>query len=164
MKEALEPIAFDKYDIKDLDSINRLILQNTEKLMDSNFNHVSSDFLPAKDNPKRKRHWYFTKPWMIEKYLQIEKGSLGFLNRHSYAGEDQQRNFVINDISFHPADSLFKYEIKMIVVGDTVVLHQLYYKITAGRIRKLQSSIKKKTKVNRNWTYIIYYYIDDEWS
>ncbi len=160
MKEVVEPIFFDTQDINDLDSINRLILENVDLLMDSTANHFEAKILPAKDDANRKSHWYFTKPWMLEKYLSIEMSSLPYLTRHSTYERDKLRHFRINDIDFFPADSMFAYELKQIAVGDTVITHKLWCNIQLATLDIIKPNAKLVEDVNESWKYIISFHID----
>ena len=164
MENAIEPILFNHNDISDLDSVNILILNYNERLMDSTANHFNSDYLPKKNDPNRNRNWFFTNPSLLEKYIPEERNKLGYLYRHSFEHKDKLRNFRIYKIDFFPADSLFSYELKTKTVGDTIIVHELWHNIKPNIFDRIKPDIKRKERVNASWIYIIRYYIDSEWN
>ncbi len=169
MNEAQQPIHFDHSDIKDLECINKLIFENVDLLMDSARNHY--DLYPTKDDPKRYQHFYFTKPWMLKKYLPKRQTiDLDFLDRHSSEHKDKLRNFKISEINFRPSDGAVSYNIGMFGVGDVIVLHQLWHKIPRAHFKIYEDQYRRYakkyhkpvdrfdnniTKINETWTYLV---------
>ncbi len=157
--DAFEELDISSAQVKDLKSIALLISNNKLTLMQSVHNHCTG--YPIDDFQEMSELRYWTRPWLINKYLNKSTLAEKQLLLKYESAHNNPYNIYIDDINYIPKDNAMSFTLKSRLVIDLdseewIVEHKVVNSMNIlARSRWPQYRFYRSRSLEDGWSYII---------